>query len=55
MPPDSKLERLKATVARLRRSGYEQTMVFTQYGDTMEFLREELRKDPDLRLVCYSG
>ena len=54
-PPDSKLERLKATIAKLRRSGYEQTMVFTQYGDTMEFLREELRKDPDLRLMCYSG
>ena len=30
-------------------------MVFTQYGDTMEFLREELRKDPELRLMCYSG
>ena len=54
-PPDSKLDRLKATIATLRRSGYEQTMVFTQYGDTMEFLREELRKDPDLRLMCYSG
>ena len=54
-PPDSKLERLKATIAELRRNGYEQTMVFTQYGDTMEFLREELRKDPDLRLMCYSG
>ena len=54
-PPDSKLERLKATIAELRRSGYEQTMVFTQYGDTMEFLREELRKEPALRLMCYSG
>ena len=54
-PPDSKLERLKATIAELRESGYQQTMVFTQYGDTMEFLREELRKDPDLRLMCYSG
>ena len=39
-PPDSKLERLKATIAELRDSGYLQTMVFTQYGDTMEFLRE---------------
>jgi len=54
-PPDSKLERLKATIAALRESGYEQTMVFTQYGDTMEFLREELRKEPGLRLMCYSG
>ena len=54
-PPDSKLERLKATIAALRASGYQQTMVFTQYGDTMEFLREELRKDLGLRLMCYSG
>ena len=54
-PPDSKLERLKATIAALRGSGYAQTMVFTQYGDTMEFLREELRKDPELCLMCYSG
>lgn len=54
-PPDSKLERLKATIVELRESGYEQMMVFTQYGDTMEFLREELRKEPGLRLMCYSG
>ena len=54
-PPDSKLKRLKTTIATLRQSGYNQTMVFTQYGDTMDFLREELRKDQDLRLMCYSG
>ena len=54
-PPDSKLERLKTTIATLRQSGYNQTMVFTQYGDTMDFLREELRKGQDLRLMCYSG
>ena len=54
-PPDSKLERLKTTIATLRHSGYDQTMVFTQYGSTMDFLREELRKGRDLRLMCYSG
>ena len=30
-------------------------MVFTQYTDTMDFLREELRKDADSRLMCFSG
>ena len=30
-------------------------MGFTQHGDIMEFLREELRQEPDLRLMCYSG
>ena len=30
-------------------------MVFTQYTDTMDFLREALAADIDLRLMCYSG
>ena len=30
-------------------------MVFTQYTDTMDFLREELLKNADLRLMCFSG
>ena len=54
-PPDSKLVALKDTIAAARESGYEQVMVFTQYGDTMEFLRDELRRDSVLRLMCYSG
>ena len=55
LPPDSKLESLKSTLAELRRDGYCQAMVFTQYTDTMDFLREELLKDTDLRLMCFSG
>ena len=55
LPPDSKLESLKSTLAELRRDGYRQAMVFTQYTDTMDFLREELLKDTDLRLMCFSG
>ena len=30
-------------------------MVFTQYTDTMDFLREDLLKHADLRLMCFSG
>ena len=30
-------------------------MVFTQYTDTMDFLREELLKDAGQRLMCFSG
>ena len=30
-------------------------MVFTQYTDTMDFLREALAADTNLRLMCYSG
>ena len=57
LPPDSKLASLKAVLADLREQGYEQAMVFTQYTDTLDFLREALQKASDgpLRLMCFSG
>ena len=55
LPPDSKLAGLRSALAALRRKGYEQAMVFTQYADTMDFLRDELRKDAGRRLLCFSG
>ena len=55
LPPDSKLETLETAIADLREVGYGQTMVFTQYTDTMDFLRGALLKDTDLRLMCFSG
>jgi len=55
LPPDSKLESLKNTLDALRLDGYGQAMVFTQYTDTMDFLREELLKGAALRLMCFSG
>ncbi len=55
LPPDSKLASLRKTLGELRGGGYQQIMVFTQYTDTMDFLREELGKDTDLRLMCFSG
>ena len=54
LPPDSKLAALKNALADLRRDGYEQAMVFTQYADTMDFLRGELQHD-GLKLMCFSG
>jgi hypothetical protein len=30
-------------------------MVFTQFTDTMDFLRSELGRDPKLRIMCFSG
>ncbi len=55
LPPDSKLAALKRTLADLHRDGYEQAMVFTQYTDTMDFLRSQLQKDTELKLMCFSG
>ena len=55
LPPDGKLSTLKDVLAELRRDGYRQTMVFTQYTDTMDFLRDELLEGGDLRIMCFSG
>ena len=54
-PPDTKLAALKETLAALREEGYEQAMVFTQYTDTMDFLRDALRREGEERLMCFSG
>ena len=55
LPPDSKLEHLKEVLAELTRTGYRQVMVFTQYTDTMDFLRKSLQKSTEQKLMCFSG
>ena len=55
LPPDSKLDVLSNTLDSLRADGYRQTMVFTQYTDTMDFLRDGLAKLGGWRLMCFSG
>ncbi|MGE0713879.1 MAG: DEAD/DEAH box helicase [Alphaproteobacteria bacterium] len=55
LPPDSKLDALLDVIATLRAQGYGQVMVFTQYTDTMDFLRGELVRRTALRIMCFSG
>ena len=55
LPPDSKLERLKDVLGELNEAGFAQTMVFSQFTDTMDFLREALRSKAGPRLMCFSG
>jgi len=55
LPPDTKAERLRRTIGKLRGQGYEQVMVFTQFTDTMDFLRDEIGRDSTLRIMCFSG
>jgi len=55
LPADSKLGRLTETLDELRASGYHQVMVFTQFTDTMDFLRSALMRRGGLRLMCFSG
>ena len=49
LPPDSKLESLKGVLRELKEAGFAQTMVFTQFTDTMDFLREALRDEAEPR------
>ena len=55
LPPDSKLDVLSETLDSLRAGGYRQAMVFTQYTDTMDFLRDRLARRGGWRLMCFSG
>jgi SNF2 family DNA or RNA helicase len=55
LPLDTKLGTLKSELATLRANGYRQVMIFTQYTDTMDFLRRELAKDHPAGLMCFSG
>ncbi len=53
LPADTKCIRLRQELATLRAAGHAQVMVFTQYTDTMDFLRGELGSG--LRVMCFSG
>jgi SNF2 family DNA or RNA helicase len=55
LPPDTKARELRMVIDELRASGYGQVMVFTQFTDTMDFLRKQLRSTPGLKMMCYSG
>lgn len=52
--PDSKAEHLLADLREIFRH-HETVLVFTQYTDTMDFLREQLRASYGRQVACYSG
>ncbi|NDY57383.1 DEAD/DEAH box helicase family protein [Desulfovibrio sulfodismutans] len=52
---DTKAGALRETIEALREAGYRQVMVFTQYTDTMDFLREALGKSFGQTVLCFSG
>jgi SNF2 family DNA or RNA helicase len=54
LPPDTKARRLRDELAALRERGYAQAIVFTQYTDTLDYLRDWLRES-GLRILCFSG
>lgn len=55
LPPDSKARKLREELIALRAAGFPQAMVFTQYTDTMDFLRSQLAQTNVFRVMCFSG
>jgi SNF2 family DNA or RNA helicase len=55
LPTDTKAKALLQAINEVCTDGYSQAMVFTQYTDTMDFLREFLVKQSPLRVMCFSG
>ena len=55
LPPDSKSGVLLEELRGLREQGYRQAMVFTQYTDTMDFLRTRVAQEFGSGVICFSG
>ncbi len=55
LPEDTKSRALRKVLAGLRDAGYRQVMIFTQFTDTLDFVRSELVKSTDLKVLCFSG
>ena len=55
LPVDTKAQMLQDVLHALRQAGYRQVMIFTQYTDTMDFLRRELHAGMGATVLCFSG
>lgn len=54
LPIDSKAVELRTVLSDLKSSGYGQMMVFTQFTDTMAYLRDQL-VTAGYAVMCFSG
>ncbi|MEQ1897462.1 MAG: helicase-related protein [Vicinamibacterales bacterium] len=54
LPVDTKASHLATVLQRLQADGYRQVLVFTQFTDTLDFLREHLAA-ASFRVMCFSG
>jgi len=55
LPTDTKARALLDVIHELREAGFRQTIVFTQYTDTVDFLRDELTNVFGPVVMCFSG
>jgi SNF2 family DNA or RNA helicase len=54
LPADTKATHLASVLEQLRARGYEQVLVFTQFTDTLDFLREHVAAS-GRSVMCFSG
>ncbi len=55
LPVDTKAQCLVGELDALRTAGYKQAIVFTQFTDTMDFLRDHLVTQSERSVICFSG
>lgn len=55
LPVDTKAQVLAKKLEELSGEDYRQVMVFTQYTDTLDFLRDYLLRNQGLSVMCFSG
>ncbi len=56
LPTDTKTQILNQQLQQLKNQGYKQVIIFTQYTDTMDFLRQYLLKQAEpYKIICFSG
>lgn len=55
LPQDTKVSKLIDHLESLKQRGYFQTMVFTQYTDTMDMLRDTVAEHTGRTVLCFSG
>jgi SNF2 family DNA or RNA helicase len=55
LPQDTKVTKLIGHLNQLQKQGYKQTMVFTQYTDSMDLLRDSVADSTGRVVLCFSG
>ena len=55
IPSDTKVERLSDDIKKAFLGGHRTVLVFTQYTDTLDWLRDELKATYGSQIACYSG
>ena len=55
LPIDTKAKNLLKILEEIKGQEYKQVIIFTQYTDTMEFLRKFLLQSAQQKIICFSG